>query len=152
MIETITKELIESSIGLKVDDDIAARICYESVKYETLNEKELSDFMFRFSETLDSNLKVAGEHRKDDWENGWGENLKEMSEGVQYDQLIPKYHTKSSVSRINSVPVKTFIKDFDYRVNSYFVDAAVYHYRGGLNKIIEFGRSEEHTSELQSPC
>jgi hypothetical protein len=139
MIEVITKELIESSIGFAVDKDIADRIEHEQVLYETLNKEEEQAFIVKFSAVLDSNLKVAGEHRKDDWENGWGENLKEMSQGGQYEQLIPKYHTKSNISRINSGPVKTFVKDFDYRVNSYFVDAAIYHYLGGLGKIVEFG-------------
>ena len=139
MIEVITKELIESSIGFPLDKDIADRILTDKVEYETLNEKDFLDFMFKFSGVLESDLKVAGEHRKGDWENGWGENLKEMSECGKYDQLIPKYHTKSNLSRINSAPVKTFTKDFDYRVNSYFVDAAVHHYCGGLAKIIEFG-------------
>ena len=139
MIKVVTKELIESSIGFPVDKDIADRIEREQVSYEKMNEKDFLDFMFKFSVVLESDLKVAGEHRKGDWENGWGENLKEMSEGGQYEQLIPKYHTKSSLSRINSAPVKTFAKDFDYRVNSYFVDAAIYHYRAGIPKIVEFG-------------
>ena len=47
------------------------------MKYNLLNEKEKEEAIIKIVDTLlDPYLPFSGQHRKEQWERGWQENLK----------------------------------------------------------------------------
>jgi len=48
------------------------------------------------------NLKESGEHRQNDWERGWAENLIKLSNSENATALLPGYFSSNSICRINS--------------------------------------------------
>ena len=71
------------------------------MKYRLLNKKENDQVIIEIMEVLlDPSLPFSGAHRRQQWEKGWGENLKAGDH-------IPRYFGKHKVNRINQKFIKT---------------------------------------------
>ncbi len=152
----ITSTDIERVVGFRIKDAIKDRIDLTyPLKYSELRTAEGNmfavgdDYIFRTQckEEIDKPLKVAGEHRHDDWEKGWAENREEFKQTKNVDSLIPKYHTRgSSFARFDGRVVIPQSPLFDYRLNSFIVDSVLVNLISLKNfvKIAEFGCGTGH--------
>ena len=138
--EIVKVEDIEESIGFKIENkNLIDRIKNLNLQYEVLNEKEFASYIEDYENVLNSDLVKAGEARQNQWQNGWAENLEEFKLSGEFSDLIPKYHKKNNIAKFKGRIVKTFAKDFDYHLNSFFVDAFLLKLGASFNKIFEFG-------------
>lgn len=114
-IEKIFISTINDGYEIKSEDFPHALNCNDFAEIFGIPEKELpagcrqvildTDFRFRIAvgaerekcllrayKTLYNDLKVSGEHRKQDWEKGWRENLNEYVQNYfDSNSLIPKF-------------------------------------------------------------
>ena len=73
-----------------------------------LNKFEKKIFLKKIIHDLDNYKFVkAGSHRINDWESGWGENLKLIKKKNIVKNFIPKYYLKNNVIRIRNDLVLT---------------------------------------------
>lgn len=130
---------IENSVGSKTDEIISSRILRDNLAYRPLNKEEFEEYILDYLKVLNTDLTIAGKHRKENWENGWSENLNLFNETRDINSLIPKYHTKSNISRLNNEIIKTFDPQFDFKLHSYMVDAILHKAIRDFDEVYEFG-------------
>ena len=110
----------------------------KQMKYRLLNKKETDQAIIKILEVLlDPTVPYSGMHRKQQWEKGWGENLKSGN-------ITPKYFEKHPINRINQKFVigkgKHFERDMLYSI----VDELAYRYLADATSIAEFGCGTGH--------
>jgi SAM-dependent methyltransferase len=136
----VNKKTIEKSLGFEIQsENLSKRIEKESLYYKPLNKKDLQDYILMYLNTLECDLIQAGESRKDQWEDGWAENVSDLESLKDFSSLIPRYHTKNNIAKFNKQIIKTSQKDFDYQLNSFFVDAVLLKHGEKFKNIFEFG-------------
>jgi hypothetical protein len=76
------------------------RISFKGLKLDNLEKKiffkDISNYIKNY------NFIKAGPHRINDWETGWGENLKLIKKNNKIANFIPKYFLKNNVIRIRN--------------------------------------------------
>ena len=107
------------------------------MKYRLLNKKEEDQVVIKILETLlDSSVPYSGSHRKEQWEKGWGENLKSGN-------LTPKYF-KYNIFRHNQRFITSNIKGFEQKMLHSIVDEMYWKYMSEAKDIYEFGCGTGH--------
>jgi SAM-dependent methyltransferase len=135
----ITALDIQSRFSHEIDPRLIKKINNSELLYENLNSDEFYEYIVNYINTLSYDLTKAGKGRISEWEKGWKENLEEFKNTLSLDSLIPKYHKKNNIARLNKKIIKTFSKNFDYNLHSFFVDALLLKYLPNYEKIFEFG-------------
>lgn len=130
---------IQSKYDHTIDFRLADKINKSELLYDYLSNQEMLDYVINYINVLSSDLVKAGQDRISQWENGWKENLEEFSSTLNPESLIPKYHKKNSIARLNKQIIKTHTKDFDYHLHSFFVDGLLLQHIPNFNNIFEFG-------------
>jgi len=81
--------------------------CVDSISaidfgHRVLSASEQETVLRQVEETLETPLEVAGQHRKDRWEQGGSENLSEfIASGHDLDALVPKFVRPNQIVRLN---------------------------------------------------
>lgn len=89
---------------------------------------------------LDPNVMKSGEHRKSEWEDGWGENLTEISqEKGNINSIIPKYFNKYGAIRWRGKFIKPVSEKFEYQSLGIILDWLFDKYFRDYDSIYEFG-------------
>jgi len=109
-------------------------------RYRILSKSEKEINMIKIIDVLMSNsLKISGSHRKNEWENGWNENLIEYSTSNNIDSLIPKFVKKNAIIRFKG----NCILPYDSNFETNFVKILRYYlfskYFKGISNVYEFG-------------
>lgn len=135
----INIEDIENILGFTLEKDIREQFCKCNFNYFPLTEKEYNDYLVDVVNVLMKDIVKSGEHRIDDWENGWGENLNKFIASNNIEDLKPRYHSKNKLVRWNKQVVNPECSNFDYNIHKIFVDSIIKHYLKDVNNIFEFG-------------
>jgi len=135
----INIEDIENILGFSLEKDIREQFCKYNFNYFPLTEKEYNDYLVDVVNVLMKGIVKSGEHRIDDWENGWGENLNKFIASNNIEDLKPRYHSKNKLVRWNKQVVNPECPNFDYNIHKIFVDSIIKHYLKDVNNIFEFG-------------
>ena len=130
---------IQSRYSHSIDSRLTDKISKSELLYEALDANELRDYIVNYINVLSSNLTQCGEARICDWETGWKENLEEFKKTLNPNSLIPKYHKKNNIARLNKQIIKSYSKDFDYHLHSFFVDALLLEHILNYDKVFELG-------------
>ena len=77
--EQLNLEEILEIWGVKSDPRILKIYSRLDFSYNFLSKEEFEVSILRVLQVLDSDLSKAGPHRLNDWELGWGENLKKFN-------------------------------------------------------------------------
>jgi len=113
----------------------------KKMKYKLLNKVETEQAIIKILDVLlDSSVPYSGKHRKEQWEKGWGENLKA-------GDINPRYFEKHKINRLNGKFVIGFDKHYEQKMLYSIVDELAYKYLGDLehsNSIVEFGCGTGH--------
>src|SRR3989344_1102347 len=110
-------------------------------KYKKVEGKEYDDAILRIMKVLDETiLGTAGSHRLNDWEKGWGENLKKfIRSNHDLNQLIPQFVKKDAFIRFRN----NFIRPESDSFETDFVTVMRYYlfskYYKNANALYEFG-------------
>jgi hypothetical protein len=108
------------------------------MKYRLLTKKEQDQVVIEILDTLlDPSLPFSGKHRREQWEKGLGENLKNGDH-------TPRYFGKYKVNRINQKFVVGSTKNFEQKMLYSIIDELTYRYLAGHNDIYEFGCGTGH--------
>ena len=108
------------------------------MKYKLLNKKENDQVIIEIMDVLlDPSLPYSGAHRRQQWEKGWGENLKSGDH-------TPRYFGKYKVNRIDQKFVIGNTKKFEQNMLYSLVDELAYKYMGDVKNIYEFGCGTGH--------
>jgi SAM-dependent methyltransferase len=133
-------EDVEKNIGFKIlNQELINHIESSDLLYENLQDEEYEAYILEYIKTLSNDLVKAGESRANQWENGWLENFELFQKSEKFTDLIPKYHTKNNIAKVNGKIVKTHSEHFDYHLNSFFVDSILLKYTDQFKKIFDFG-------------
>ena len=108
------------------------------MKYKLLNKEEEEQVIIKILDTLlDSSVPFSGEHRRNQWEKGWGENFKEKN-------LTPKYFGKYKVNRLDGKFVWGLSENYEQEMLYSIVDDLTRRYLTDCKVICEFGCGTEH--------
>lgn len=135
----IRVEEIENILGFELKKELKYRIKNFNLSYKKLSEKERDDYLLNVINVLFNDIIISGEHRINQWNKGWDENLQKFKQSKDINDLIPKYYGKYDIVRWNGDVIKTLTKNFDYKIHICLVDAILQEYTKGCKNIYEFG-------------
>lgn len=108
------------------------------MKYRILDKKEKERAIIRMIDILlDPTIPYAGSHRKQQWENGWAENLKELD-------ITPRYFGKYNINRLRGKLIQTYEKNFELKKLYSILDVLAKQYLNNVKDIYEFGCGTGH--------
>jgi SAM-dependent methyltransferase len=110
-------------------------------RYRIIREDAFKDTLLQVIKTIDeSPLTVSGKSRHQDWEKGWGENLRAFKES-NYDPvaLVPKYMHKFTTRRLFSQYIEPLDKDFEVHFYTVYRQYLFRTYLASSNPVFEFG-------------
>ena len=105
--------------------------------YRPLTKKEYDRTLIQIVDTLLAPIVVSGKHRREHWESGWKQNLKEAS-------LTPHYFGKYKVNRLNGKFVMALSKNYEQNALYRLLDTLFKKYLMGVEDIYEFGCGTGH--------
>lgn len=110
----------------------------KKTKYRLLNKKEEEQVIIKIMDTLlDPSLPFSGKHRHNQWEKGWGENLKS-------GDITPGYFGKYKIHRLNGRFITSDDKHFEQKQLYSIVDEMAWRYMTDAPDIYEFGCGTGH--------
>lgn len=130
---------IENILGFSINEDLKNKCSNYNLNFDYLNDKELNDYLVDVINVLTNDIVKSGEHRINEWEKGWNENLENFIKTKDFFDLIPKYHSKRNFVRWQQAIIKPEDKKFDYLIHTIFVDSIIRHYLQSCDNIFEFG-------------
>ena len=167
-LEKIFISTINDGYEIKSEDFPHALNCNDFAGIFGISGKELhagcrqvildTDFRFRIAvgaerekcflrayKTLYSDLKVSGEHRKQDWEKGWRENLNEyVQNDFDSNSLIPKFVRQKEYIRFQGNYISTANPNFETAFVTVLRNFLFEKYFKTFNDICEFGCGTGH--------
>lgn len=115
-------------------------------EYVEIDKQERDNLILKIIKTLLSDEVVeAGEQRIEEWESGWGENLRELDSIKDLsDKIIPKYFNKYNVVRWNNRFIQPITDKFEKNSLSVILDWLFDKYLRNASQIYEFGCGTGH--------
>jgi len=135
----IIPEDIEQILCFKLNKTLKQQVLDFDLKYRDLTKEERDDYILDVINILSNEIIYSGEHRINDWEKGWHENLQKFKETKNIENLIPKYHNKHKILRWNGDIIYPLTDNFDYKIHICMVDAILQHYLKDCQNVYEFG-------------
>jgi hypothetical protein len=135
---------IEQLWGFKATTRFATKFSELNLSYSELTEKDRDEAILEYIETLDSNLIKAGPHRANDWEKGWGENLKDYGESRDLKDSLPKYFGKIPYIRWKQEWILPEQKDMEYNLLGLLLEYIIDNHFLENDSIYEFGCGTGH--------
>ncbi len=138
--KSLTIQEFQKILKVPIPDFIKERLEKLNLTYRLLTPEELNTYYEEVINFLLSKETVfAGEHRKNDWDKGWEENLQLFLETGKLELLVPKYHGKYKIARWNSELIYSDVPLFDFELHKLVVDTYIYNYLKDSTAIYEFG-------------
>ncbi len=129
------------AFGEEISPFVAKRIGEYGFRYVEFTDEERDGLLKRIVETLlDPNLMQSGDHRLEQWEKGWGENLDLILQRPEDSQsIIPKYFSKYGAIRWRERFIRPVSEQFEYRSLAIIQDWLFDRYLRDAGAIYEFG-------------
>lgn len=116
-----------------------------NLSYRFMSPKERDDVVLTILKYLDSSdVVVSGSHRKNQWENGWGENYKEYLKTRKLDSMVPKYFGKYNIQRLKGELIVPKGDNFEIKLVSLLQYLIFEKYFKYSNCVYEFGAGTGH--------
>lgn len=135
----ISPEEIEEIVEFKLDAQSKQQIIDANLSYRHLDVAQINDYLIHVIDVLTTDIVVSGEHRINEWERGWSENLELFSDTGNIDDLIPKYHSKNRYARWKQRIINPESNNFDYKLHVILLDIILKRYLQDVDNIFEFG-------------
>lgn len=128
-----------------MSSEIRDHISQLRLAYIKPSRKERDDIILDILKFLNQeNIVTAGSERKQQWENGWNENLQEYLKSKNLDALVPKYFDKYSVQRLNGDFIVAKTKKFELEMVKIFQKIVFNKYFQNHEAVYEFGAGTGH--------
>jgi hypothetical protein len=133
-----------SSLGFD-SNFIKEKIDLYNLSYRFMSLEERDEVILIILKFLNSHdVVVSGIHRKNQWENGWAENLNAYRETRELKSIIPKYFGKYKIQRLNGKLIIPKEDNFEIKLVSLFQYLVFEKYFKLLDCIYEFGAGTGH--------
>jgi len=114
-------------------------------RYDILQGAAREEVYLRVLNTLSQDLEAAGKHRKQRWEDGWGESLSDFQRsGYDLTTLVPKFVRLQEIIRLRGAYIRPFSDQFEsnfVRVLRHWMFKKWFH---SVDHIYEFGCGTGH--------
>lgn len=140
-IKALSAEDFSAAFGESINPFVAERIRSYAFRYVEFSRRETDELLKTIVQTLQkSEVATSGDHRLDEWERGWGENLDLVSRHPD-DKLsiIPKYFGKYDAIRWCGRFIRPVSPQFEYRSLAVIQDWLFDKYLRDVDVIYEFG-------------
>ena len=143
---SLTVNDFEGALGEKLSPYVVEQISRYSFQYADFSSEEKEGFLIKIVETLlNPNLQQSGEHRLDQWESGWSENLELFLQNPEnVDLIIPKYFNKYGAVRWCGNFIRPVSEKFEYHSLAIIQDWLFDKYLRDVSSIYEFGCGTGH--------
>jgi hypothetical protein len=142
--QKITVKDLEKAWKTKFSPFLKAKIKEANLTYRLLTAEERDAAIIKIIDFLMTDyVTFAGEHRYDQWESGWGENLTAFN-NKEKNALIPRYFGKFPINRFNQKFVMALHKDFEFKSTSLLEYWLFEKYLKNIPTIYEFGCGTGH--------
>ena len=142
--QIITAKDFEKVWKTKLSPFMKRKIKEANLVYRDLTEEERDEAIIKNVEfLLTEQVTFAGEHRYDQWENGWAENLTAFNNN-EPNALVPRYFGKYKVNRFNQKFIMPFDKNFELKMTSTLESWLFDRYFKHLPTVYEFGAGTGH--------
>lgn len=130
------EEMFTETLSSKVK----AYIAEYKLSYRNISPEKRDEYIRKvINVLLDNNIVKAGEHRIEQWENGWSENLDKMTGALDPNLLIPHYFGKYNVARLNQKWVQPASEKYEYHMLGVILDWLFDTYIQDVPSVYEFG-------------
>lgn len=136
----------EYALGESLTDYVADRIRKYSFQYCDFSSAEKEALLIKIIDALlDPALPRSGEHRLEQWERGWGENLESFVKNpASVDLLTPRYFAKYGAIRWCGDFINPISTEFEGHSLAVLLDWLFDKYLRGASDIYEFGCGTGH--------
>jgi hypothetical protein len=145
-VKTLNVQDFEDAFEEKLSPYVAERIGKYSFQYAEITPEENEKLLIKIVETLlNPNIIQSGEHRLDQWEAGWGENLDLFLKNPgNIDLIIPKYFNKYGAVRWRGRFIRPISEKFEFHTLAIIIDWLFDKYVRDVSAIYEFGCGTGH--------
>jgi len=145
-VNSISVQDFEAAFGERLSPYVTEQISKYSFEYTDFTSEEKEKLQVKIIETLLSlNLLQSGEHRLDQWETGWRENLELFLRNPQnIDLIIPKYFNKYGAVRWRGELIRPVSEKFEFYALAIVLDWLFDKYLRDVDAIYEFGCGTGH--------
>lgn len=124
---------------------IRKKIDQAKFKYQKLTPEHKDQCIKKIVQILQSpNIIQAGKHRLDQWEKGWGENLKHFQKSKKEGDVLPYYFGKYPILRFKQEFIEVTSDKFEYYTIVIIVDWLFEKYFQNVGAVYEFGCGTGH--------
>ena len=114
-------------------------------RYDILQGTAREEVYLRVLNTLNQDLEAAGKHRKQRWEDGWGENLSDFQRsGYNLAVLAPKFVRLQEIIRLGGNYVRPYSQHFESNFVKVLRQWMFKKWFHSVNQIYEFGCGTGH--------
>jgi SAM-dependent methyltransferase len=135
---------IEEAWGFTATTRFIKSFDRKNLSFETVDSEKRDSLILEFLSALDSDLPVAGEHREQVWEKGWGENLNEFTTSHKISDLRPKYFSKIPQLRWNQQWITPVDSQMELHLFELLLEHIFEHYLMDEDDVYEFGCGTGH--------
>lgn len=140
MYNKVSLKEIEQHLGLTASSEVCDYFHELDLRFVQLADaQEAAVIMECFDALINGELKVAGEHRRADWESGWGENLSEFKRSHSFASLTPRYFGKNQISRLNQRFIRPVSGHYEAQMLSLLIRLVASEFLSDKAHIAEFG-------------
>jgi hypothetical protein len=145
-IKSLNVQDFEFAFGEKLNEYVTDRVKKYSFQYVDFTPEEIEELFVKIiQKLLDPHVQKSGEHRIDEWETGWGENLEMFLQTPDNLELIePKYFNKYGAIRWRGKFIRPISEKFELHSLAIIQDWLFDKYLRKSNSIYEFGCGTGH--------
>ena len=141
----LTPPDFESLFGEPLSLCIKDRIKKYDLRYLDITLEERDVCLKRIvSVLLSAELIYSGEHRQEQWEKGWRQNLDELLQSNASSAMIPRYFGKYEINRLKQKFIRPVSGNFEYNMLGVILDWLFDKYLKDHENIYEFGCGTGH--------
>ena len=138
------KESDFSSLG-EISPFVSDKIQEFELKYSMPTKEQRDEVLLKLLKyLLSDHVVVAGSHRKNQWEDGWSENLNEYLDSKDLNTIVPKYFGKYKIQRLNGEFIVPQSDNFEIGLVSIFQYIIFEKYFNKSKDVYEFGAGTGH--------
>lgn len=142
----LTEQDFQIAFGEKLAPWVAEQIDQYDFKYQEFTPIERDLLLNKIVDTLlDPQLPQSGEHRLPQWESGWDENFRALTQNPNdINQIVPKYFNKYGAVRWQGRFIRPLSEHFELHTLAMILDWLFDQYCREAKTIYEFGCGTGH--------